>query len=80
MKQDKYFIASSVRLMRFLYSLGFDKTSFINKNHIENWKFKHSEKLQEALDFYFYMRKELKGVNENEKQSKKKTRSQCNIS
>lgn len=66
MSQEKYFIASSVRMMRFLYSLGFDKTSFINRKGIENWKFRHSNKLQEALNFYFYMRKELKGVNENE--------------
>ena len=62
---DKYFNASSIRLMRFLYSLGFDKESYINEKGYENWKFKHTPELQEALDFYFKFRK--KGVNENEK-------------
>lgn len=35
----KYFIASSKRLMRYLYALGFQKESFINSNNYENWKF-----------------------------------------
>ena len=49
---DKY-IATSLRLMRFLYGLGFDKESFINENGIENWKFEKSEELQESLEFFF---------------------------
>lgn len=54
--------------MRFLYSLGFDKKSFINDNGYENWKFEHTNELQEALDFYFEFRSKnfKKGVNENE--------------
>ena len=56
----KYFNASSVRLARYLYSLGFPKESHINKNGIENWRFEHSSDLQEALDFYFYMRKKMR--------------------
>lgn len=43
--------------MRFLYSLGFNKESFINDNGYENWKFNHTPELQEALDFYFKFRK-----------------------
>jgi len=50
--------------MRYLYSLGFDKESFINKKGYENWKFLHTPELQEALDFYFALRKKI-GVNEN---------------
>ena len=56
---EKY-TATSLRLMRFLYGLGFDKESFINENGIENWKFEKSEELQESLDFFFYMRKKLR--------------------
>lgn len=55
-KQD-YYNVSSVRLMRFLYSLGFEKESYINKQNKENWRFIKSDDLQESLDFYFYMRK-----------------------
>ena len=58
-KQD-YYNVSSVRLMRFLYSLGFNKESYININQKENWRFEKSNALQEALDFYFYMRKKEK--------------------
>lgn len=60
MDNKKYYNVSSVRLMRFLYSLGFDKQSYINKNQKENWRFEKTEALQEALDFYFYMRKKEK--------------------
>ena len=60
MDNKKYYHVSSVRLMRFLYSLGFDKQSYINKNQKENWRFEKTETLQEALDFYFYMRKKEK--------------------
>lgn len=52
-----YFNVSSVRLMRFLYALGFEKESYLNAKGKENWRFKYSSDLQEALDFYFYMRK-----------------------
>lgn len=68
MKNNKY-RCQSIRLSRFLYSLGFDKESVIN-NDKENWLFERSPELQECLDFFFYMRKKLKnqrikGVNEN---------------
>lgn len=49
----------SVRLCRFLYSLGFDKES-TTYNNSEVWMFDKSSELQEALNFYFYMRKKLK--------------------
>ena len=50
------FIAKSIRLSRYLYSLGFDKKSIIIDD-VEVWEFEKSDKLQEALDFYFYFRK-----------------------
>jgi len=46
--------------MRFLYSLGFNKESYINSKGKENWRFEKSERLQKSLDFYFYMRKQNK--------------------
>lgn len=46
----------SVRLCRFLYSLGFDKESIQYKGQ-EAWLFDKTEELQESLDFFFYMRK-----------------------
>ena len=58
-----YFKCKSVRLCRYLYSLGFDKKS-IFENGEEHWLFEKSNRLQEALDFFFYMRKT--GANENE--------------
>lgn len=43
------------RLSKYLYSLGFDRECMFDK--IEYWLFKESSELNEALDFYFYMRK-----------------------
>ena len=65
---DKYFICESIRLSRYLYSLGFDKKSQIQNNK-EIWLFEKSNALQEALDFFFYMRrknKELMTYGENQ--------------
>jgi len=77
---SKYFNASSLRLSRYLYALGFQKQSFINKNGIENWKFEHSSDLQESLDFYFYMRNKNKiGVNENGKKSRENQKDMSNL-
>lgn len=53
------FKCESVRLCRFLYSLGFDKESII-ENEKEYWLFNKSDELQEALDFFFYFRKKNK--------------------
>lgn len=53
---NEFYNVSSVRLMRFLYSLGFEKDSYLNSKGKENWRFKKSDDLQESLDFYFYMR------------------------
>jgi hypothetical protein len=55
-----YFNVSSVRLMRFLYALGFNKESYISPSGKENWRFIMTANLQEALDFYYYMRKKNK--------------------
>ena len=60
----------SVRLCRFLYSLGFEKESRMNSNEKEYWLFERSHDLQKSLDFFFSMRKKLykTGVNDvNEK-------------
>lgn len=64
---NEKFKCESIRLSRYLYSLGFDKESvFVNGN--ENWLFEKTPELQECLDFYFNFRhkqKLIKGVNEN---------------
>lgn len=52
----EYFKCESIRLMRYLYSLGFEKESIIENNN-EYWLFKKSNELQESLNFFFYMRK-----------------------
>lgn len=52
----KKFKCESIRLCRYLYSLGFDKESII-ENGKEYWLFQKSNELQESLDFFFYMRK-----------------------
>lgn len=52
---NKYFYVKNQRLAKYLYSLGFDKTSEF-KNYQEIWKFQKSDALQEALDFYSYIR------------------------
>lgn len=49
-------VIKSLRLCRYLYSLGFDKESIVDNGN-EYWKFEKSSDLDEALDFYFYMRK-----------------------
>lgn len=57
---DKKFKCESIRLCRFLYSLGFDKESKIDENGKEYWPFEKSYDLQESLNFFFYMRKSIK--------------------
>lgn len=47
----------SVRLCRYLYSLGFDKESNVDDCGKEYWLFERSQMLQKALDFFFIMRK-----------------------
>lgn len=46
--------------MRFLYSLGFDKESYYDKNGKEHWRFAKTDNLLKAVEFYKYMRKENK--------------------
>lgn len=58
--EKKYYNVSSVRLMRFLYALGFQKESYFNNQGKENWRFVYDDKLSEALDFYHQMRKQNK--------------------
>lgn len=47
----------SVRLCRFLYSLGFNKESRFDENNNEYWLFERSRDLQKSLDFFFSMRR-----------------------
>lgn len=54
--ENKYYNVSSIRLMRYLYSLGFNKESYINDKNKENWRFFKSDNLDEAIEFYHYMR------------------------
>ena len=69
---NEKFKCESIRLSRYLYSLGFDKESvFVNGS--ENWLFEKTPELQECLDFYFNFRhkqKFIKGVNENASKDK----------
>lgn len=58
--EKKYYNVSSVRLMRFLYALGFDKESYLDKNQKENWRFVINDNLIEATKFYHYMRNKNK--------------------
>lgn len=58
--EKKFYNVSSVRLMRFLYALGFQKESYLNNNGKENWRFAYDDNLSEALDFYHRMRKRNK--------------------
>lgn len=57
---DKYYKCESIRLCRYLYSLGFDKTSKFDTNKKEYWLFERSDELQTALSFFFSMRKKMK--------------------
>ena len=55
LKMKEKFKVKNKRLSKYLYSLGFDRECGIDKN--EYWLFSKSSELDEALDFYFYMRK-----------------------
>ena len=56
-KLNKKYKCESVRLCRFLYSLGFDKESMFDENNKEYWLFEQTQDLQKSLDFFFIMRK-----------------------
>ena len=43
--EKKFYNVSSVRLMRFLYALGFQKESYFNYEGKENWRFIYDENL-----------------------------------
>jgi hypothetical protein len=64
------FKCESVRLCRFLYGLGFDKESRLDIDGKEYWLFERSPELQDSLDFFFYMRKQLKDKNYKQEQMK----------
>lgn len=48
-----YFKCESIRLCRYLYSLGFEKESRFDENKKEYWIFKKTTDLQKALGFFF---------------------------
>lgn len=56
----RIFNVSSIRLMRFLYALGFEKESYIAPSGAENWRFVWSEDLEKSIEFYRYMRSKNK--------------------
>ena len=58
--EKKYYNVSSVRLMRFLYALGFEKESYFNSKGKENWRFELCSDLLESIRFYHYMRNKRK--------------------
>lgn len=53
----RYYNVSSIRVARFLYSLGFEKESYITNSGKEKWRFEYSDDLLESIDFFKYMRK-----------------------
>ena len=53
---EKKYKVKNKRLSKYLYSLGFDREYYFDNKNIEYWLFDKSDALQEALDFYFYMR------------------------
>lgn len=52
----EYYNVSSIRVMRFLYSLGFDKESYFDSKGKEHWRFEKTDKLLESVRFYKEMR------------------------
>lgn len=54
--EKKYYNVSSVRVMRFLYALGFAKESYLTKDNKECWRFEDNDALRVALCFYKKMR------------------------
>ena len=47
----RYYNVSSIRVARFLYSLGFEKESYITNSGKEKWRFEYSDDLLESIDF-----------------------------
>lgn len=54
---DKYYNVSSIRMMRFLYALGFAKESYFDKNGKEKWRFLKTDDLLRSVEFYKEIRK-----------------------
>lgn len=57
--KNKEIVIRNKRLSKYLYSLGFDRKSYL-KDKNEYWIFEESDDLHESLDFYFYMREKRK--------------------
>lgn len=49
--------------MRFLYSLGFERESYLDASGNEHWRFEKSDLLLEAMEFY----KRIRQAKSNEK-------------
>ena len=65
MKNNK-FKCKSIRLCRYLYSLGFLKESRFDETGNEYWLFERSCDLDESLSFFFNMRNKFKQELTNE--------------
>ena len=50
----------SIRVCRFLYSLGFDKESRFDENNKEYWLFERSQDLQKIFRLLFWYEKKQK--------------------
>lgn len=66
----EYYNVSQVRVCNFLYTLGFDKESWFDKNGQEHWRFEKSEDLLESIQFYKYMRDKNKLKGDHHKDAK----------
>lgn len=56
-----YFKCESIRLCRYLYSLGFEKESRFDENKKEYWIFKKTTDLQKSFRLLFLYEKKEKG-------------------
>lgn len=59
----EYYNVSQLRVCRYLYSLGFEKESWFDKNGKEHWRFEKTDDLIVAMDFYKKMRDKNKVNN-----------------
>ena len=48
----EYYNVSQLRVCWYLYSLGFEKESWFDKNGKEHWRFEKTDDLIVAMDFY----------------------------
>ena len=59
----EYYNVSQLRVCRYLYSLGFEKESWFDKNGKEHWRFEKTDDLMIAMYVYKKMRDNNKVKN-----------------